>query len=129
MLRVFPLLALAVAAYNYYAFLDPTFLNVHPFKMVLPSGMPLAFTGAQLLVAGGLGLLFLEMLKASGGGCSGAADHALSVLLFGACVVELVVEPRLGTPEFTLLALMALIDVAAGVAISLATARRDVTIG
>lgn len=129
MLRVFPMLAFAVAAYNYYAFLDPAFLNVHPFKMVLPSGVPLALTGGEIMVCGALGLLFIEMVKAASVGRGGALDHMLSVLLFAGCVVELVAVPRVGTPAFVLITLMTLIDVAAGVSISLATARRDISLG
>ncbi len=128
MLRIFPTLALAALAFNYFIFFDPTFLSVHFFKLVLPSGMPLALTGGELLVAGSLLLLFVEMVKSAGCSKVTAIDHALSLLVFAVCLVEFVTVPRAGNVSFLLITLMTLVDVAAGFAISLSAARRDMSL-
>lgn len=128
MLRIFPLLALAALAYNYFAFLSPAFLHIHFFKLTLPSGMALALTGSELLVIGALVLLFFEVVKSARCTDTTIADHTLSLLVFAGCLVEFIIVPQLGSSSFLLITLMALIDVAAGFAISLNAARRDLAL-
>lgn len=127
-MRIFPTLIIAALAYNYFAFMDPAFLNLHPFKLVLPSGMPLALTGADIIVAVGLFLLCIELIKSASSAKSTAVDHALSLLVFTGCLVEFIVVPIVGTPAFLLITIMTLIDVVAGFAVSLSSARRDMTL-
>lgn len=126
-MRIFPTLIIAALAYNYFAFLEPATLNVHPFKMVLPSGIPLALTSAEIIVALGLLLLCVELIKSASSAATTAVDHALSMLVFAGCLVELIILPRMGTAAFLFITIMTLIDVVAGFAISLSSARRDMS--
>ncbi len=125
MIRIFPSMIIIVLAYNYCVFFDPDFFVLDMFKIPLPSEALVGFTGADILILGALLLLCVEIMKAASSSPSTAIDHALSLLVFATCLVELVVLPQFGQPAFIFITTMTIIDVVAGFAISLSTARRD----
>lgn len=79
----------------------------------------------ELIILAGISLLFLEIIKASRSRRAGV-DHALSMVLFVVALLEFLLVPACCTSGFLIITALALIDVIAGFAVSLSTARRDI---
>lgn len=123
-----PLMAIIVIVYNILAFtgipLDMSLLEV---KLV--SGAAWNVTVSDLLLTSGLVLLFLEMISATRTGSSTVINHGLSLVVFVAALVEFIVLPQFGTSTFFLITMYTLLDVVAGFTVTIATARRDFSVG
>jgi len=72
--------------------------------------------------------LFGEIVKATRIGTRAVVDHALSLLLFLAMMVEFLLVPQAATATFFLLMAISLVDVLAGFAVTLRTAQRDLMV-
>jgi hypothetical protein len=73
-------------------------------------------------------LLFGEMLKATRIAMRTVLDHALSLLLFLALLVEFLLVAQAGTGTFFLLVVISFVDVIGGFAVTLRSAQRDLTV-
>jgi hypothetical protein len=71
-------------------------------------------------------LLFVELLKSTSTGTAAIFNHALSMLVFIICLVEFLLHPAFATSVFFIIMIMALLDVLAGVVVTIISARRDV---
>ena len=131
LIRSLPMLVLALIAYNLALTMG------HDFR--LPPSQPLwqatLISGAawsagwnEVMIVGGLALLFIEILKSTRTTQSSTLEHLLSMLVFIIFIVEFLVVAGAGTNVFFLLGLMSLIDVMGGYAISIAVARKDLNI-
>ena len=80
----------------------------------------------DLMVLISLVLLFIELLKSTSTGTSAIFNHALSMLVFIICLVEFLLHPAFATSVFFLIMIMSLLDVLAGVVVTIVSARRDV---
>lgn len=80
----------------------------------------------DLMVLIALLLLFIELLKSTSTGTSAIFNHALSMLVFIICLVEFLLHPAFATTVFFLIMIMSLLDVLAGVVVTIVSARRDV---
>lgn len=131
MLRSFPLLLLAVVLYNLLAAIHgfdgvgtDTLLAYHvPVKMF--SGQVWKFSVGDLVVVVSLGLLFVEVVKATRTTAVEVINHALSMLVFIVALVEFITLPAFATSPFFFLVIMALFDIVAGFTISIVAAKRD----
>ncbi|MET0182085.1 MAG: hypothetical protein ABW199_04275 [Caulobacterales bacterium] len=83
-------------------------------------------TSGDMLVLIALVLLFVELLKSTSTGTSAIFNHALSMLVFIICLVEFLLHPAFATTPFFLIMIMSLLDVLAGVVVTIVSARRDV---
>ncbi|MEM1288736.1 MAG: hypothetical protein AAGH60_10335 [Pseudomonadota bacterium] len=92
------------------------------------SGATVTLDQADALAALGIVMLFVEVVKSTRIGFAPIADHILSVLTLIIFIVSLIVWTPAATGLFALLTLLALVDVLAGLWISLNVARRDVAI-
>ena len=129
LLRIIPLQTLVVLAYFAVALTVPTAVDGIIIALTLPSGAPWTLSTGNLLVAIGLFLLYLEILKSARTTMASLIDHGLSLVLFSLCLVLFIVMPQAGTGTFFLIMIMCLIDVIAGFTVSLAASRRSVDIG
>jgi hypothetical protein len=119
----FPLLLIPLAIYNCVAFLMPTVSFSEPlFKLTLMSGAEWPVTLSDVLLALGIVLLLLEVVKGARPGAKFLTDHLLSFIVFCAAAAEFLLWPKFGTSTFLLLTLLSLVDFLAG--ISLRTRRR-----
>lgn len=125
-MRLIPLLAFALAIYAIVALVAGSALTAGLVDIALPSGAVWSFNAGDVIVAFGLVLLFLEVLKATRTSAAAALDHGLSMLVCVAALVGFLLVPVLGTSDFFLLFLMTVIDVIAGFTVSLMGARRDI---
>lgn len=86
-------------------------------------------TFGDLLVLLSLCLLFVELLKSTSTGTAAIFNHALSMLVFIICLVEFLLHPAFATSAFFIIMIMSLLDVLAGVVVTIVSARRDVDFG
>jgi len=113
----FPLLLIPLAVYNIIAFLMPSvsFSDVL-FKVPMITGQAWPVTLADLLLALGVLLLLLEVVKGARPGAKFLMDHLLSLILFGAAAAEFVMWPKFGNSTYFLLVLLAMADFLGGIA-------------
>lgn len=113
----FPLLLIPLAVYNIIAFLMPTvsFTDVL-FKVPMVSGESWPVTLADLMLALGIVLLLLEVVKGARPGSKFLMDHLLSLIVFGAAAAEFVMWPKFGNSTYFLLVLLAMADFLGGIA-------------
>lgn len=144
---VFPLLAIPVIIYNLMAFaagtgasvaagaaagaVAPLAVNLSSVVMALPmiSGVTWELTGGDALVLLAIGLLFMEILKSTSTGTATIMNHAISMMLFIICLVEFLMHPNFATSAFFIIMVMTLLDVLAGVVVTIVSARRDFAVG
>ncbi|WP_027580770.1 hypothetical protein [Bradyrhizobium sp. Ai1a-2] len=114
----FPLLLIPLAVYNIIVFLMPGVSLVDPLVTVtLMSGAEWPITLSDILLALGILLLLLEVIKGARPGAKFVMDHLLSLIVFGAAAAEFVLWPKFGTSTFGLLTLLALVDFISGIAL------------
>lgn len=114
----FPLLLIPLAVVNIVVFLMGLRLDrlQEPVYTVgLPSLQSWTITFSDLLLAFGLFLLMLEVVKSARPGSKYVTDHLLSLLVFAAAAAEFLMLPQFAHATFFLLTLMALVDVFAGI--------------
>jgi hypothetical protein len=135
MFAAFPLLALPVLAYNLLALTvaggfggngAPERMSAQLFSIRTASHTSWPVSLADLLLAGALVVLFIELLKSTTSRQVAIVNHSLSMILFIACLVEFLLIPAFATSAFFLLTLMVLLDVLAGFIVTIVASRREV---
>ena len=127
MFKAIPFLAIIVIAYNVIVLVTGPALVTPAWSATLPSGAAWTLTVGDVIILCGILLLCLEILKASRSRRAGL-DHALSMILFVIALLEFLLVPACGTDVFLVVTALTLVDVIAGFAVSLSTARRDIAI-
>src|ERR1700754_4201327 len=113
----FPLLLIPLAVVNIVVFLMGLSLDRLKDPVVtvgLPSLQNWTITFSDLLLAFGLFLLMLEVVKSARPGSKFVTDHLLSILVFAGFAAEFAMLPQFANATFFLLAVMALVDVISG---------------
>ena len=72
-----------------------------------------------------MGLLFIEILRATKTGTDSLVNHALSAILFIATLILFIIVPGYGNSVFFIFMLMTFLDFMAGFIVTTVTARRD----
>jgi len=124
----FPLLLIPLAIYNIVALLMPSVKFTDTlFKVPMLSAVEWQVTLSDILLALGIILLLLEVVKGARPGAKFVMDHLLSLVVFGAAAAEFVLWPKFsaGTAfdaekftnsTFFLLTLLAMADFFTGIA-------------
>ena len=135
MFAAFPLLALPVLAYNLLALTvaggfggsgAPERMSAQLFSIRTASHTQWPVSLADLLLAGALVVLFIELLKSTTSRQVAIVNHSLSMILFILCLVEFLLIPAFATSAFFLLTLMVLLDVLAGFIVTIVASRREI---
>ncbi len=135
MFAALPLLALPVLIYNVIVlFLRGGFEAVYAkdqlsaplFSVRMASGAAWQVDLGDLILAGALVVLFVELLKSTNSQKVAIVNHSLSMVVFVICLMEFLLAPAFATSTFFLLTLMVLLDVLAGFIVTIMSARRDV---
>ena len=124
-----PLLIISLAIYNILVFLMPGFVwtdEIAHFRM--KSEGEWGLTAGDIMVAGSILILGVEMVRAGRGGRS-IVDHILSTLLFVGMMAEFVLVKEAATTTFFLLILISFVDVTGGFATGIRKARRGAPSG
>jgi hypothetical protein len=124
---IFPLLAISLAFYIVLTAASggDAWTGAIAMQLQMPSGKLLTMTGGDVFVLLSLGLLFVEIIKAVYTGAQGIINHGLSVLVLITSCIMFSTNASYATVPFLLLTMMALVDVVAGIVISVVAARRD----
>ena len=146
---VFPLLVIPVAIYNIMAFSTggapvPIETAGETTAMIAPladqlmrpllsidmiSDVQWRLTNGDMLVLLALAFLFLEILKSTSTGTATIMNHAVSMILFIICLSQFLLLQNFATSTFFILTTMTLLDVLAGVVVTIVSARRDFAVG
>lgn len=114
----FPLLLIPLAIYNIIAFLMQGVSFTNPLLQVpLVSGKLWAVSLGDMLVALGVLMLWLEIVKAARPGGKYLTDHLLSFLVLGAAGAEFVMRPEFANSTFFMLSLLAMVEFFTGIAL------------
>ena len=125
----FPLLLVPFAIYNIIAFLMPGLSWTGALTTVhMVSGSEWSMSIGDMLIGFAIVVLFGEMMKATRIGIRTVVDHGLSLLLFLVMLVEFILVKQAATATFFLLLIIGIVDVMGGVAITLRSAQRDLTV-
>ena len=151
MLSAFPLFIIPVGIYCLIAFTttgDPVPLT-HGGVELTPNASPLmgilgqkffsigmiggevewVLTKGDALLVLSIAVLFMEILKSTSTGTATIMNHALSMIVFIVCLMLFLLNPNFATSVFFILTVMALLDVLAGVVVTIVSARRDFGVG
>jgi hypothetical protein len=136
---IFPLLAIPVVIYNLMALTAGGGIDANGVSMITMQlsdpvrGTPIfgawRITGGDILIILSMVFFFVEILKSTSTGSSTIANHAVSMLVFIVCLVEFLLLPNFQTSTFFILTVMSLLDVLAGVVVTIVSARRDFSVG
>ncbi|HCX10078.1 MAG TPA: hypothetical protein DHU81_06955 [Hyphomonas sp.] len=147
---IFPLLVIPVALYNLLAIgfggsvemanefgeiiradSAPILLLLNDRFLGLPmiSGVDWILTKGDAILLLAVVFLFLEILKSTSTGTSTIINHAVSMILFIVCLIQFLLLPNFATSTFFILMSMTLLDVLAGVVVTIVSARRDFGVG
>jgi hypothetical protein len=114
----FPLLLIPLAIYNIIVFLMPGVTLAEPLvKLTLMSGAEWPLTLNDILLALGILLLLLEIIKGARPGAKFLTDHLLSLIVFAGAAAEFLLWPRFGTSTYFLLTMLSLVDFLSGIAL------------
>lgn len=128
-LIAFPLLLIPFAFFNIVVFLlnmplsDEEKSAVFELPLASEPTFPLVFdhsmtiTMGDFIVAVGILLLYVEVLKAVRPGGKGVIDHLLSFILFVVMAGELVFVPQAATPTLFLLVVLGFVDFITGLSV------------
>jgi len=123
-----PLMLVPFSIYNILEYLMPGFSWDHEIWHVnMISGGDWGFRRGDAIVAGSVVILLVELLRAARRASRRTiVDHVLSMILFVAMLVEFMTIKGIASSTFFLLLVISFVEVAAGFAVSIRTARRDV---
>lgn len=139
---VFPLLAIPVIIYNLMAFgfhdsaaaanmavaigdVSKPVLAIH----MVSGDTNWPITSGDILVMLSLVFFFFEVLKSTSTGTASILNHAVSMILFIVALIEFLLLKNFATSTFFILTIMCLLDVLAGVVVTIVSARRDFSVG
>jgi uncharacterized membrane protein (GlpM family) len=136
---IFPLLAIPIVIYNMIALTAGGGLDANGVSMIAMQlsdpvrGTPVfgawRITGGDILIILSMVFFFVEILKSTSTGSSTIANHAVSMLVFIICLIQFLLLPNFQTSTFFILTVMCLLDVLAGVVVTIVSARRDFSVG
>ena len=134
MFAALPLLLLPVLAYNLIALtlaggfssVEASIRMAEPlFNIPMTSGVEWPVNLGDIVMAAGLFVLFIELLKSTTSRRTAIVNHALSMALFVVCLVEFLLLPGFAGSVFFLILTMVLLDVLAGFIVTIIASRRD----
>ncbi len=99
------------------------------FTIPMASGAGWSVGVGDMILFLALILLFFELLKSTSSQKVAIVNHALSMILFVACLVEFLLIKGFATSTFFLIVTMVMLDVLAGFIVTIVSARKDLEFG
>ncbi len=133
-LQIFPLLTISLVIYavltltgiggqNGAAWHDLVVVNLPMY-----SGDVWKVTWGALFLSGSMGLLFVEIVRATRVGSASITNHLLSFLLFVVALLLFILAPGFGNSVYFVFLTMVFLDPMAGLVVTTVTARRDLSV-
>lgn len=121
-----PLLVIALVIYNLLRFIvGEDALAREIVTIMMTSGDPWLISVGDFFIISSLGLLFVELVRATAIGTNSVVNHVLSMVVFVLGLVEFLLVPGFGNSTFFIFLIMTVLDVVAGFIVTIATSRRD----
>lgn len=124
-----PLLFIILVVYNLIALVfgaqTQETLNRVIISHTMNTGALFALTVNDLLILSGIVLLYFEIFKSTSSLNATIFDHVLSLMVFLAFLLEFIFVAPLTCAPFLIVGMMSLLDVMAGLTVSITAARRD----
>lgn len=99
------------------------------FSIPLPSGAKWQLNPSDIFILVGVITLYIEIIKSTRTGTATIIEHGLSMLVFLAFLMYFLFVESAGTSALLAVTMMSLLDVIAGFTITVASARRDFSMG
>ena len=99
------------------------------FSITMTSGAQWTIGSGDLILFLGLILLFFELVKSTSSQRVAIINHALSMILFIAVLVQFLLLPGFATSTFFLIVIMILLDVLAGFIVTIISSRKEFDFG
>ncbi len=99
------------------------------FTIPMVSGSGWTIGSGDIILFLALILLFFELLKSTSSQRVAIVNHALSMILFVACLVAFLLIKGFATSTFFLILTMVMLDVLAGFIVTIISARKDMDFG
>jgi hypothetical protein len=132
-MAVVPLFVFVILLYVIMALLlDPGALELGAdplFTMQLPSGSEWKPSWSGIFIMFGVVILYFEVIKSTKTNTLASIEHVFSIGVFILALMLFILYKPTGTSTFLIITLMSLLDVVAGLSISIAAARRDFNMG
>ena len=133
-LQIFPLLTISIVIYavltltgmggaDGQAWYDIVVLNVPMY-----SSDVWRVTWGVLFLTGSMGLLFVELIRATKTGQAPISNHLLSIILFVVALLLFILAPGFGNSTYFVFLLMTFLDPMAGLVVTTVTSRRDLSV-
>jgi multisubunit Na+/H+ antiporter MnhG subunit len=134
-LEMFPLLTISFVIYLVLTLIMPTQADGVAWYMQEIARLPLyskdewSIRWGDLFLVVSMGLLFIELVRATKSGKESITNHLLSFLLFIAVLLCFILAPGFGNSVFFIFLTMTLLDPMAGMVVTTQAARRDLNVG
>lgn len=126
MLRAFPFTIVTLIIFNLViAFQDGSVWDNQVAEVTLFSDQLWHLTTGSVMIVAGLLILLIEVLRATTIHTKAITNHIVSVVVLIVYVIEFVVVPEAGNSTFFILTIIALVDVLAGIVVTIRLATRD----
>lgn len=132
-LQMFPLLAISLIVYVILSVVGvggggAPWHELEVVALPMYSGDVWRVTWGALFLTASLGLLFVELVRATKTGTASITNHLLSFLLFIAVLLLFVLAPGFGNTTYFLFMVMTFLDPMAGMVVTTTSARRDLAV-
>jgi multisubunit Na+/H+ antiporter MnhG subunit len=133
--EMFPLLSFSFVVYTALTLLLPEHADGAAWHEWVITTLPLyshdqwTIKWGDLFIVTSMGLLFVELVRATKTGTASITNHLLSFLLFIIVLLAFILAPGFGNSVFFIFLTMTLLDPMAGFIVTTVTARRDLTVG
>lgn len=134
MYQMFPLLAISLIVYAVLTFTGAVGSETQAWyemtfvQLPMVSGDTWVVSWGDLFLVCSMGLLFVELLRATKTGSESIMNHALSVLVFVVALLLFVIFEGFGNSVFFIYLSMTFLDFMAGFIVTTVTARRDLAV-
>ncbi|MCA8889945.1 MAG: hypothetical protein KDA46_14015 [Parvularculaceae bacterium] len=134
MLQMFPLLTISLIVYAVLTIFGMGGEAGEPWHEMLVMNLPMysgdvwRVTWGTVFLVGSMGLLFVELVRATKVGTASIANHLLSFLLFVIVLLLFILVQGFGNSTYFLFMAMTFLDPMAGLVVTTVTARRDLAV-
>ncbi|MGF1545307.1 MAG: hypothetical protein ACFB00_12555 [Parvularculaceae bacterium] len=133
MIQMFPLLVVSLVIYAVLTLTNMS-IGTESWRLAELMNLPLAsddvwvIRGGDVFLVGSMGLLFVELERATNTDTSSLTNHALSFILFIVCLLLFIFFSGFGNSTFFIYMSMTFLDPMAGIVVTTVTARRDFSV-
>lgn len=132
-LQIFPLLTISLIIYTVLTVTGmggggADWYDIVVVSLPMYSGDIWRVTWGTLFLTGSMGLLFVELIRATKVGSASVTNHLLSFLLFVVALLLFILAPGFGNSTYFIFLTMTFLDPMAGLVVTTVTARRDLAV-